>query len=183
MRCNTARRLISTADDLRPQPAAELAEHLHECADCARLRAELDIAWQLIRAHPETEPSATFRAGLRKRLTQEERSFGRPWPLKPVLGWQWMALAAGALVLAVLFTSDLVVYQPRIREVQLSKTDNYDDQFLDDLQRTLRDFELEYLPAYDSWPVSLLETPDRDPSESSPQDGTPKKGGNRHEGA
>jgi len=75
--------------------------------------------------------------------------------------WQWVALATGILLAAVLLVKDTPVFrgassgEPPIK--MAADRDRADDQLLEDLERILQRSEEDYLAAYDAWPVSLQE--------------------------
>jgi hypothetical protein len=75
--------------------------------------------------------------------------------------WQWAAVAACILLaVAVISRSNYdrhVSLQLDKGTASVSERDRLDDQFLEDLERTLRHSDADYLSTYDSWPDALKE--------------------------
>ena len=164
MRCHRARRLLAQKESqgISPRTERALSDHVRICRDCAGLEDQLERTWRALSCHPQIEPSADFLANLRSRLRQEPGSVACRQTRRFIVGWQWVALAAGILLAAVLLTKDSPMFR-RASSVETpvkiaADSDRADEQFLEELQRILQRSEADYLAAYDSWPVPLQET-------------------------
>ncbi|MBZ5499286.1 MAG: hypothetical protein LAP85_23050 [Acidobacteriia bacterium] len=174
MRCNRARRMLAqkASQDISIHDEHLLADHLSACAECARLEEELERTWSALGCHPTVEPSADFLFRIKARLQAGEVAPGGLWNRLPALRWQWVALAGCALLAAVLLTKGGQLRQPpQSPEPGKNITanhDRWDEQFLDDLEQTLQYSAADALSAYDSWPVTALDTPGPEASRSRP---------------
>jgi len=164
MRCHRARRLMArkASRGLSPRADRALSDHMRLCRGCAGLEKQLERTWEALSCHPQIEPSADFLANLRSRLHEEPVSAGSRQSRRFNMRWQWMALAAGILLAAVLLTGIPRVFRDTSSaELQVGATvgsDRADEQLLEELQGILRHSEADYLAVYDSWPVPLQET-------------------------
>ncbi len=158
MNCKQARRLQAgkASRGLRPRDERLLADHLRVCPDCSALENEMERTWDAMACFPSLEPSAGFLSDLKARLRAEPASPGRrEWSRRPGLVWQGMALAACLLLFAVLLTRigpdrRQAVTGPAAHPA--ADSDRWDEQFLEDLDRTLTRPDADYLAVYDSWP-------------------------------
>lgn len=75
MNCRTAKKRIRTRldDERSGEPQAALQEHIKECAGCARVARESDLAYQWLQEVPHAEPSENFEWRLRLRMAQLDR--------------------------------------------------------------------------------------------------------------
>jgi hypothetical protein len=170
MRCRQARRLLER-NETGMLPAREkerLAEHLRGCAGCRQLSRQLDLTWNVLGCHPLVEPSADFLEQVKERLRKEpvEKLPPRVSHLRPA--WQWMALAACALLAALILGRNVGFFSDSHSvpsdTIVLSEPDMRDDEFLKDLEQTLRHSDAEYLSIYDSWPGYLQDGQNLDSS-------------------
>ncbi len=163
MHCHRARRLLEHKES-QALPAREegrLADHLQACTACRELQTQLDLTWKALGYHPSVEPSADFLEKVRDRIRDRPAEMlpVHGWNLKPA--WQWMALAACALLAAVIVVRNIGIFsetQPVSQQTTVpSKPDLWDEQFLRDLEKTLQHSDAEVLSIYDTWPGFLQE--------------------------
>jgi len=79
MNCKTVQSLLSEFVDerLTAADAWQMQTHLSECPGCGRLRRDLDLLHQSLRALPTRQPSANFDAALAQRLALTRRPLTR----------------------------------------------------------------------------------------------------------
>jgi hypothetical protein len=184
MRCREARRLLlSEVENGPPAFSEELRKHLPGCRPCSVLAREIEETWRLLGQYPAIEPSADFKIRLRRRLLSVEPESRREWVWAPGFGWQWLALAAGSLLIAVFIASRFATPPSQTTESGFIGTDPWDETFLEDLNQTLRNINSDYLPEYDSWPAGYLEGAVTPPQARPVGERQPRKGEPRHEGA
>jgi hypothetical protein len=158
MRCNRARRLLErrASREISPYKAELLADHLGRCPQCAGIEDQLERVWSALGCHPSVEPSPGFLPGLKARLRAEQTVQGAGGTWRHNLKWQWVALGACLLLVAVLLTKNGQLRHgalPRDQELNLAADqDRWDEQFLQDLEQTLQRSDAEYVSAYYSWP-------------------------------
>jgi anti-sigma factor RsiW len=90
-------------DELAVGDAAELEEHLAQCASCGRFRSERLVLRSAIRAElPKLEAPGRLRARVRAALREEAAPAPRLLPRTAApAAWRWMALAATVAVVAL----------------------------------------------------------------------------------
>ncbi len=182
MRCKQARkrlRLMSGPEEWQADP--DLQAHLKECVPCSDHGQEILRTWEALGQYPSVRPSPDFIRTFNLRLADQEPRNRIPSFAGPIPGWQWMALAASVLLVILLAVKPP---QPAADlKAGLSNTDVTDENFLQDLDRSLESSEGNYLPTYDSWPATELENSPESSPESQPGSNSKQKGAVRHEGA
>lgn len=170
MRCKRARRLLElkASQGLSPRDGKLLADHLTVCPECAEMETQLERTWEVLGHYLPVEPSPDFLPRMKARL-RAERPAPRPgWNWHPRLGWQWLALAACVALFAVLLSKSGQLRQDDPGPSPAVKTatdhDRADDQFLEDLERTLQHSDADYLSTYDSWPAAMQDFVGPEPS-------------------
>ncbi len=173
MRCDQARRMLArkASRDLKPRDEKALASHLNSCTECAAFQDQLDRTWDALECHPSVEVSEDFIPKLKAKLKADEalpRSF---WTWRPAWGWQWAALAVGITLAVVILTRGGQFRHsvpPANPGASLSNRDRSDEQFLQDLEKTLQYSVSDALSAYDSWPATEQESAAPAPGKTAP---------------
>jgi len=181
MRCHRARRLLARKESRRISRREEriLSDHLSICRECAGLEDQLERTWSALSHHPQIEPSPDFLAKLRFKLRAEPAPPESRQARHLSLRWQWVALAAGILLAAILLTRDRPISrhsptaEPGIKIA--ADRDRGDEQFLEELERILQRPDADYLATYDSWPGALQETGSISPAKQGPVESTVRK--------
>jgi hypothetical protein len=174
MRCHRARRLLARKESQSISGREEriLSGHLSICRECAGLEDQLERTWNALSYHPQIEPSPGFLAALRRKLRAEPVAPESRQPRQFHLRWQWVALAAGILLAAILLTRDRPISGPSPTAEPGIKIaadrDRGDEQFLEELERILQRSDADYLATYDSWPGVLQETGSLSPAKKGP---------------
>jgi hypothetical protein len=181
MRCNRARRLLErkASREISPHKAELLADHLGKCPQCAGLEDQLERAWSALGCHPSVEPSPDFLPRLKARLRAEQTVQGAGGTWRHNLKWQWVALGACLLLVAVLLTRNGQLRHGALPPDQglnlATDRDRKDEQFLQDLEQTLQRSDAEYLSAYSAWPGAANEAAHLELPKARPVDETKKK--------
>ncbi len=174
MRCDQARRMSErkAARGLSPRDEEILAEHLSACTECTALESQLDRTWQALEHHPSIEVSEKFLPQLRAKLRAENPEPRRGWVWRPAWGWRWAAVAVGiALAVVILARSGQLRHETGSKPPHatiISDRDRRDDQFLEDLERTLQYSAADTLSAFDSWPYAPQDSPAYEPTKILP---------------
>ena len=180
MRCHRAQRLMTEKAERVIDPVNEqrLRNHLEKCSDCNSLEDQLDRIWDMLECQPAIEPAPESLLRI-KELIREERLQSRPvGGLKPHVRWQWVALAACAILAAVLLTRNGPFHHTVTGEkakATAADHDRWDEQFLQDLDETLSRSAADSLSTYDSWPGMAPEVSPPASSKTAPAIGMRKK--------
>jgi len=181
MRCHRARRLLARKESqgISSNEGRVLSDHLSICRECAGLEDQLERTWSALFYHPQIEPSPDFLARLRFRLRAEPASPESRQTRQFNLRWQWVALAAGVLLATILLTKNSPISRhsaPAEPGIKVSADrDPGDEQFLEQLERTLQHSDADYLATYDSWPGALQESGRVSPAKTGPVESTKRK--------
>ncbi len=174
MRCDQARRMSErkAAQGLSARDERSLAGHLSTCPACAALEDQLNRTWQALGLHPSIEVSEKFMPLLRAKLRAENPEPRRGWVWLPAWGWRWAAAAVAVTLAVVILTrSGQFRHEVDSKSPHASITsdgDRRDDQFLEDLERTLQYSAADTLSAFDSWPYAPQDSPAYEPSKAQP---------------
>jgi hypothetical protein len=179
MRCQGAYRLLGRKESrgLDPREERLLSDHLNVCPECRDIEDQLERTWHALSGHPQIEPSEDFLARVRFRIRAETPSREVRQNRWAHLRWQWVALAAGIVLAAILLTKAVPISsRPPASEPGASiGTDRGDELLLDEIERILQRSETDYLAAYDSWPGALPETGKTGPENKVPSEGTVRR--------
>jgi hypothetical protein len=163
MRCDQAHRIMArkASEDLSPRDQQTLADHLRGCCACAAFEDQLNRTWNALACHPPLEVSADFLPRLKAKLKTEQAVPRRAKAWRPAWGWQWAA-ATVCIALALVFLAKTGMFRQSTRGVDQStnvaaERDRRDEQFLQDLEQTLKYSAADSLSTYDAWQASILE--------------------------
>ena len=166
MECRKVRELIEKAiEDSAVVRDPSLDTHILDCRECASYLNDLKLTWDILSAYPAIRPSSDFSGRLHRKIAQPYRQQRWCPGWIPALSWQWALTGTGVLVLGI-FLTVRSSRTPALLELAPNGLDAQDEEFLQDLDRSLQRTTGDYLQVFDSWRESTdLSPTDQLPAE------------------
>lgn len=170
MKCHVAREIIENViEGSSVIGDRSLDAHLKACKECAGYLNELQLTWDILGTYPSISPSPDFAGRLHHKIAEPRRP-ERWYPAWiPAVSWQWAVAGACVLVFGIFLTVHFNS-TPAFLELAPSSLDAQDEEFLQDLDRSLQQTTGDYLQVFDSWRESASDVSSTDqlPAEPAP---------------